>query len=85
MIVEVEMDQDPASMGEVYLITKEKRRFSIASIWWERQGIKDCEIEVIYQGLREPAPDKLVEIVDSLIKRILRKWGYTNIIINHER
>jgi len=82
----VEMDQDPASVGEVYLRTKDDGMwYSIASIWWERQGTRDCEIAVIYRGLREPAPDKLVEIVDRLIRKICRKWGYTSIIVNHER
>jgi len=84
MIVEVEMDQDPASVGEV-LITKQGRRFSIATIWWERQGFRDCEIAVVYNGIRGTVPNELIEIVDKLIRKTLRKWGYTNIIINHER
>ena len=85
MIVEVEMDQDPASIGEVYLISQEGNRFSIATILWERQGFRDCKITVIYDGIRGTVSNRLIEIVDKLIKKILKKWGYSDIVVNHEK
>ena len=83
MRVEVEMDQDPASVGEVYIV-RDQARYSIASIVWGKQGHRDCEIIVIYDGIKL-APDELVKVVDRLVRKICKKWGYTNICVKHVR